>query len=257
MKKITISLIAVLVLASTIRLSAQTVAMDFTQADCDGSSHHLFSELDQGKVIILTFVELGCSSCIVATNGLKNIVPQFAISHPDRVKVYNIGYTNSYSCSQMLNWKSSNGFTFPVFTGGSTQVNYYGGMGMPTIAIVGANTHTVYFKKLGYESTDDPDIISAIQTALQYNPQGIVENLATQGIQIYPTLFSNSLNMRFDNKVAGKVTIVDLMGRDVFSQEINGQDQIQITTNNLGKGMYSVRFRNSNGQIGSQKIVKD
>jgi hypothetical protein len=256
MKKFSLIIIGFLSLFSISRSTAQTVAMDFTQSDCDGTNHHLFSELDQGQVVVLTYVMLGCSSCIVGTNGLKSIVEPFAISHPGRVKVYNIGYTNSYSCSQLLNWRSSNGFSFPIFSGGATQVNYYGGMGMPTIVVVGSNNHTIYYKNLGYTSTDDPAITAAIQSALLYNPQGIEESLEEQGIHIFPSLFTTTLDVYFDANISGNMEIYDLTGKLVFSCEVSNQSSVVIPTEHFMKGVYMVRFRNNNGKTGQMKIVK-
>ena len=256
MKKISVIFFGLLMLFTTGRSSAQTVAMDFTQSDCDGTNHHLFSELDQGQVVVLTYIMLGCSSCIVGTNGLKGIVEPFATSHPGRVKVYNIGYTNSYSCSQLLNWRSSNGFSFPIFSGGATQVNYYGGMGMPTIVVVGSNNHTIYYKNLGYESSNDPAIIAAIQSALQYNPQGIEESLEAQGVHIFPTIFSTKVDIRFDENIKGELSLYDMTGRIVYSKNIDNQSSVVIPAETFMKGIYMVRFRNSNGKMGYLKVVK-
>jgi len=41
---------------NTFGLIAQTNATDFTANDCDGVSHHLFSELDNGKVVVIAWV---------------------------------------------------------------------------------------------------------------------------------------------------------------------------------------------------------
>ena len=42
---------------------AQTTATDFTANDCGGTSHTLFTELNAGNVIVITWV-MPCSSCI-------------------------------------------------------------------------------------------------------------------------------------------------------------------------------------------------
>ena len=55
----------------TTSIGSQTTALDFEQADCDSGVHHLFSELDAGKVVILDFVMSNCAPCIVGTNEHK------------------------------------------------------------------------------------------------------------------------------------------------------------------------------------------
>jgi len=64
---------------------SQTVAMDFNQADCAGTQHNLFDKLDNGKVVVITYVMLGCSPCIIGTAGIKSLLPAFEASHPGRV----------------------------------------------------------------------------------------------------------------------------------------------------------------------------
>ena len=68
------SLLAPLALLTASGLMAQTTALDFTLPDCDGVSHHLFDELDQGKVVILEFAMIpSCQPCISAGGVLQQI----------------------------------------------------------------------------------------------------------------------------------------------------------------------------------------
>ena len=50
-----IKIIFLLIISSKYGFS-QNNATDFTALDCDGVSHHLFSELDSGKVIVIAWV---------------------------------------------------------------------------------------------------------------------------------------------------------------------------------------------------------
>ena len=73
MKKIlqTITIAATLFTASH-SLKAQTQAMDFNVIDCNGGGpHHLYADLNAGKVVIIEYFMLSCSPCVVAGNALE------------------------------------------------------------------------------------------------------------------------------------------------------------------------------------------
>ncbi len=153
-------------LSALLTLNAQTTALDFTADDCDGMPHNLFSELDAGNAVILELVMMGCQPCVDAAHSITdNVLPN--VSDPARVKYYSIGYTNSINCTQINNWKNTNGFTHQVFAGMSAQTTYYGGMGMPTIVVLGGgSSHGVYYAELGHSDSDNPAIIEALNAGL-------------------------------------------------------------------------------------------
>jgi hypothetical protein len=103
--RITSYLFTVIILFSWQIVKAQQIAMDFTRFDCDSTEHHLFSELDEGEVIILDFVMLGCAPCIWATKNLDTIVQSFNSTYPGRVKIYSFSYESSHTCKQMMDWR--------------------------------------------------------------------------------------------------------------------------------------------------------
>lgn len=231
--------------------------MDFNVGDCGGGNHHLFTELDAGNVIIIDFVMMNCSSCITGTDGLRTIAAPYGSSHPGRVHIYTFGYTNSISCSQMQAWMSAYGFTHTCFSGDDNQVSYYGGMGMPTIVVVGKNNHEVLYKKLGYEPSDNTAVVAAIETGLQYNPQGIEDVQAQQQIHIFPSLIKDQLTAGFDRKMSGSLAVFDLSGRKMAEQAVDGQDQVIIGTAMLEAGIYAVIFTGRNGLVFTTKVVKE
>jgi hypothetical protein len=128
MRKIFTSII-IFLLFSVFSAKAQTTAMDFTRDDCFGVHHNHFSELDSGKVIVLDFIMPGCTSCLVASDTVRNLIKPLEISNPGRVKLYSFGYIKNYNCEQLLSWNSShnigaaNGFkVYPSFFKGDVNV---------------------------------------------------------------------------------------------------------------------------------------
>ena len=240
-----------------VNVYSQSTAMDFTQDDCSGSSHHLFPELDAGNVVILEFVMLNCAPCIVGTKALENITEPYEFSHPGRVHIYSFGFLNSYTCEQILAWKSDNKFTHPVFNNGEEQVNYYGGMGMPTIVIVGTNEHKVFFKSIGYTPAIDDEIKAALDSALVYNPTGVDEKIASDRFKVYPTVFSDRFYIEAKKDLSGAdVMICDAFGRGIMKAQIPANGLLSISGSDFSSGLYFVRLSGMHGISESIKLIR-
>lgn len=227
-------------------LNAQTTGLDFTADDCDGVSHHLFADLDAGYAVIIDLVMMGCQPCVTASNGiLNNVIP--LTGDPARVKFYSIGFTNSITCAQMMNWASTNGFSHPVFAGMSAQTTYYGGMGMPTIIVLGGTSHTVYYSELGYSHSDDPALIQALNEALgvaAVNEHGLEQ----VGIGPNPASDLLSITGRWSS-----ARVLDVHGREMFATEPDGG---QLDVSALPAGMYVLRLSATDGREGMARFEK-
>ena len=229
-------------------LNAQTTAADFTANDCNGNPHNLFTELDAGNVVILEMVMMGCQPCVTGAQSLTtNVLPN--VSDPTRVKLYSIGFTNSINCTQMLDWKNTNGFTHTVFAGMSNLTTYYGGMGMPTIAVVGGTDHAVHYVELGHSNSDNPVILAAIEAALA-GGNGISE-LEVNEVSISPNPTSDMLTVsdpRWTN-----AQVLDLQGRVVLSGAVH-QGRVDVSI--LAVGNYLLRLTDANGERGTARFEK-
>lgn len=213
---------------------AQTTALDFTANDCAGTSHTLFSDLDAGYCVVIDLVMMGCPSCIPATHAIvDNVIPN--TSNPAMVKFYTIGYTNAITCAQINTWSSDNGFTHPVFAGMSAQTTYYGGMGMPTVIVLGGGAnHGVYYNELGHSASDDPTIIGAINSALQ-GAIG-VEEIGAHTITLGPNPVASILNL---NGSYTSAKVIDAQGRIVLNTAPNGTS-LDVST--LAAGQYTLEL---------------
>ncbi|MEO8590714.1 MAG: T9SS type A sorting domain-containing protein [Flavobacteriales bacterium] len=245
--KQTFTLLAALALATG--LQAQTTALDFTANDCDGVSHHLFADLEAGNCVVIDLVMMGCPSCGPATQGIStNVIPNS--SDPSRVKFYSIGYTNSVTCSQILSWRTGLGLTHPVFAGMSAQTTYYGGMGMPTVIVLGGGyAHGVYYNELGYSASNNAAIIQAINDALA-DANGVQE-LNTANVGVSPNPATDVLTVSGANWT--NATVLDLQGREVLKARI-GAGKLEIAT--LPAGVYVVRLTDATGAKGMARFEK-
>lgn len=249
-------IISVLLLGYPVK--AQQFAMDFFRSDCDSVEHHLYSELEEGKVIILDFVMLGCAPCIWATRDLDTIVQAYQFSHPGRVFIYSFSYESSSNCKQMSDWRYTGGFPdVKLFTDGAEMVEYYGGMGMPTIVITGGVDHMVFYNGYGYSPAHDSAIVAAIDSALNYTPAGSDEIEEDQGLTVFPTLFSDFLVVQSTRDVIGShFRLMDIAGRIIVEFKVQEEGSIQIPAGHLPRGMYFVTVRDDHGLNKSIKLVR-
>lgn len=240
--------------------SAQDTPMDFDQPDCTGAEHHLFSELNAGKVVILEFVMLNCAPCISATKSLSKMKSIYEDGFPGRVQLYSMGFLNAYTCAQMNAWRDNNSFTHQVFTGGEQQVAYYGGMGMPTIVILGnsgeGTDHKVFFKSSGYTPDLDAQIRAAIEEALTYSALGVQETTGTAGFTACPSVSASGYTFKVNLSGKSVITLFNINGYAVASIPVNGMESISYPADDLPAGLYIARLKTAAGYSKGIKLIR-
>ena len=257
MKKILLIIHLVLL---TVTLKAQTTAKDFNRNDCNGVNHHLFSELDSNKVVILEFFMLACASCIYAGQDLNAMHIQLDSEFPGMVYFYNMGFDDAYSCNDISNWVTANGFNSTPFDSGAYQVAYYGGMGMPTVAVVAGPLHEVLFLKSGFNTSDTAIIATAIRNF--YGVSAVQETSEIfSAVRLSPNPTSNFVNLAFHLKEpsAIKIEVVDYLGKaqkEVVEADFGTGDFNQkIEISSLANGVYFLRIQ-SNSKAEYYKFTK-
>ncbi|MBX7109614.1 MAG: T9SS type A sorting domain-containing protein [Chitinophagales bacterium] len=184
---------------------AQQTAMDFTMNDCNGVMHNCFTTLDAGDVIIMEFF-MTCNMCITAGKEVEAMKEQLDVQYPGKIHFYQMGYTNSYSCTTVENWINNNGFNSVPFDSGAALVAYYGGFGMPTLAVVAGSSHEVLYTTVGYSSGDTADIATSIHGF--FNTTVVNELPAVEGaLTIFPNPVNTQFNVQFNLKEAAEVSI--------------------------------------------------
>jgi len=75
---------------------------------------------------------------------------------------------------------------------------------------------------------------------------------------IYPNPTKDYLNVIFNNKInSGKITLLNMLGQEVNSININQTNFIQIDLKDLNNGIYLLNIYSSNQLINQQKIIKN
>lgn len=247
-KYILFFVLSVLMIGKEMNAQTPTTAYDFNMNDCNGKMHHLFSELDSGNVVVMEFIMLSCSPCIVAGKSLDAMVVPLKKKYGAKVRFYQFGFTKSYTCSQIQNWVTTNGFATSVpFDSGDVQVAYYGGMGMPTVAVVGGKGHDVLFTSMDYKPNTDTAIISAAIDKF-FNPTGItVYSDISQSISVFPNPASDqiSVKLKLERASSLKLYLVNLEGQilaDVLNENFaSGVLNKTIKLPQLRNGVYYLK----------------
>ncbi len=248
MKKV-IAAVFFLVTSFSFRGNAQMTATDFTINDCSGVSHHLFGELDGGKIIVAVFV-MPCSGCMIPAIDAQNVVQSFATSHPGRVEMYLVDDDGLTTCTELNSWRNSNGLhIMPTFSDTAFVQTQYGTPGMPKVVVLGGTDHKVYDNQ--NNTFDMEQLRNGINAAL-----GIPSS--TRSVTKSNTAFSISPNPATSSAVAtvnvvsdrtARFSFIDKSGRVVktkSAQLTKGVNTISLELSGLPQGEYIVRIITGN-----------
>ncbi|TND08425.1 MAG: hypothetical protein FD123_2221 [Bacteroidetes bacterium] len=238
MKKTLITALAGLALTSGF---AQT-ATNFTANDCNIVSHDLFTELDAGKVVVITWV-MPCAGCISAASTASNTVAGYA--NPNVVFYLCDDYANS-SCNTINSWAATNSITATAtFTDASISMADYGTAGMPKTVVLGGTSHTVFLNTNG--TVTSGALTTAIDNALVAS--GIVENNNTNlGLSIFPNPAVTSVKINYTLPASTDVTIeiTDILGKKVSAaspgKQTAGKQEYEISIQSLAAGVYYIKL---------------
>ncbi len=240
---------------------AQT-ATNFIGTDCSGASHNLFSEMDAGKVIVVSFV-MPCGACAAPSQAAQTKVQSYATSHPGKVVFYVVDDNGGTNCTTLSSWATTNGLTSATVFSNSAfkQADYPGSStAMPKVVVMGGSNHHVFF----YEdnSLNATNLQTAINSALATTSVQKV-NSDDLGLSIFPNPAKDNISLNYSLTGSADVVIdvYNIIGAKVLSlsrpNQGPGSHNEQIAFNNkLSSGIYFVKV-NTDGSSATLKFVVD
>ncbi|MEW6467982.1 MAG: T9SS type A sorting domain-containing protein [Bacteroidota bacterium] len=242
MKKILLLLCTV---AAAGHFSAQT-ATNWTVNDCTGNPHTLFSELDAGKVVVITWV-MPCGACIAPSLTAANTVN--GMGNPNVVFYLVDDYGNT-NCASLNSWASTNGINATAkFTSTAIDMTDYGTAGMPKTVVLGGGTcHTVFFNVNG--SITQNALQTAINNAL--TPcTGVPEtNAIVTGAGIFPnpaTAAVAALSYTLTRQSEVSFELINILGEKVshtiIGEQAPGKYEHTLDLSSLSPGVYFIKLR--------------
>lgn len=253
------TLIALFLLAFSIGAGAQTTATNFTCNDCAGNPHDLFTELDSGDVIVISFV-MPCATCLPPTLTAYNIVQSYATSHPGRVKMYIADDYANTTCASLDNWATSNNMPNSTrFSNTAVDMLDYGAAGMPKIVVLGGLTHHVYYNTNG--SGNATQLQEAIDSALAET--GVRNDaMEVNPLSVYPVPASGNVTLNFSS-VENGIAVIDIFSVDgkkaTSAQQSNvttGNNVIEVSTAELSAGTYMITVSIGDRVMRSQIVIE-
>jgi hypothetical protein len=237
--------IIVLALSFTSVKPQASQAPNWTKTDCNGNSHTLYNYLDSNKVAVMIF-GMGCSSCIDAISFFSNLKPQYALTHPGKLKVFYMDFFAGNTCSANVT---------PILVGSNVDAgfdncasdlaNYTNATPMTFLVITAGTSHSIIYsiKKNIFDFSDSVAIKSAIDGF--FNTLSVKELNSTKNIiEIYPNPTNGILNLKLESKNttnASEVSIYNSFGALVRKEDlIFKNNTASINTNELPNGVYEL-----------------
>ena len=228
---------------------SQTTATDFTTNDCNGVSHHLFDELDNGNVVVIAWV-MPCSPCATYSLPAYSAVQSFATSHPGQVHFYMADDYANTSCTSLSSWGNNYNMTNSTFFSSSAvNMNGYGVDGMPKVVVLGGTNHHIYFNE-NDNKINFSDVQIAIDSALNNFVASTTELESTFRLNISPNPTQEKLTINYHLNKNEEITfeIVDLLGKTVKSFVVfnsSGNNTIDLDISELPSANYVLQFHTS------------
>ena len=218
---------------------AQTTATDFTTNDCDGISHNLFDELDNGNVIVIAWV-MPCGPCATYTIPAYSAVQSFTTSNPGQVHFYLVDDFANTACATLTNWGNSNNMPLnTTFSSSDISMGDYGTNGMPKVVVLAGSDYTVFLNK-NDNKINFPGVQGAINDAL--NAPLEIEQVGENNFELvtYPNPVNNILNISTPKDPSETITfsVIDALGKTVIQGE---KLTTSIDVSSLNNGNYFLK----------------
>ena len=222
-------------------LGFSQTAPNFTCNDCSSNSHDLYTECNNGQVIVIAWV-MPCGACISGALAGYTAVQ----SYPGQAKFYLADDVGNTSCTSMGSWATTNGMTScdAIFSNAAVSQNGYGTSGMPKVVVVGGANHTIYYNQNGSAITQS-GVQNAIAAAITANSIKKNANIFSS-LNVFPNPSNSfsvlSLNLTKESKV--KVEVQNSLGQkliEVFNGNLpQGENSLRINTGELSNGNYFI-----------------
>lgn len=241
MKSIVKFFSVVLIILFSISAKSLAQANDFAQYDCDGQYHHLFGELDSGKVVVMEFV-MDCQLCVDAANDLEILLSQFQQQYPGVIRVYQFAYSTLMDCDDMKAFRDSGNFQSEVFEENNHLMAHYGGFGMPTIGVAAGPNHLDIFSSVGFMTSDTAQLGIALRN--YFATISVSETEAEPFVSVYPNPAGDKLGVYSDSdeevlfelfNTSGAKILYSFLIRDPYQQNL-------IDLSGIATGLYYAKF---------------
>lgn len=248
-----LKLLFVLFITITSWLAKAQPAVDFTAADCGGNMHHLFAELNAGKVVIISFVD-PCGACVAPTLTAFATAQAYSASFPGQINNYVADDLANTNCATLNSWTASIGMSHSTnFSDTNVSQGDYGPGGMPKIVVFAGTNHTVFFNQNG--SIDSTAFYTALGQALAAT--GINETSETHiNMDVHYQSTTNQVVVNYVSAINLKLELYNVLGTLLKTTDIKPEsNEARIEGFDLKSGIYFVRLSGNNMEVKKKFLV--
>lgn len=247
MKKMATKFLPALLLLLSVSVTKAQTAQDFTANDCGGISHHLFSVLDSGKIVVICFV-MPCASCIGPAQAANTTVQEFATTHPGQVRFYLADDFANTPCGTLVSWANNNGMSgVTCFSNQGVTEAPYGPDGMPKTVVLGGTDHKVHFVENGGLNTTN--LKAAINSAILLSSVPEIETKADFQLEVYPNPATDHISVQYvlTESTPLSFEVYNLLGVQVKQLTVEtqapGEQTAAIDLSGLEEGIYFLKMK--------------
>lgn len=222
----------------TLSAGAQT-ASDFTIDDIDGNSRNLFTELDNGNVVVLKFFTNWCSVCNNTADEVVAIYNSY-YSNGDPVVFWALDRDQNETNADATTYRDNNNIPFPVVGEAYAVAQQFGVVYQPEYYIIRPDRS--YVMKVGYGAME-----TAVDEALA-GLTGIDDDFENEHALL---ITSNSITWLESPSQEADLLLFDASGRKVLDKTIHGGERTEF---NLPSGVYVYRLTSEAGAAATGKL---
>ena len=231
--------ISALTMLSIFSTAIAQTATDFTADDCNGVSHNLFNELDEGKIVIIAWV-MPCFTCIEdPVNAYTSVIENYESDYPGKINFYLVDDYANTSCDNLNNWAEGYGLDgLIMFSDVSISMSDYGTNGMPKIVILGGATeHKVYYN----ENSSTTGFNDALDLALSESMT--VTSTEPSLINLYPNPALNYITIENNKNEVLEACLYNDSGKLIKPIKVSALENKQLDLSSLTSGVYYIKSK--------------
>jgi thiol-disulfide isomerase/thioredoxin len=231
-------LLGILLLTLSLGVHAQT-ASNFNIDDIDGINRDLFTELDNGNVIVLKFFTNWCGICNNTADEVVAIYNGYQ-TNGDPVVFWALDRDPNETNAHATTYRNNNSIPFPVIGEAFAVATQFGVQYQPEYYIIRPDRS--YVMRTNY---------TAMQAAVDDALASIATGIADFASDVKVLIAGNTLLWNEESSSSAQLKVVDMRGRMVLDQKVKGKEEILL---NLPAGVYVFELITPDGKRAVGKL---